>query len=635
MLTKHVRTAGTIGIVLAFLAVWAIPPAHAQNDTRNVLIYRPTTKSSQLSLSEKEVRLLELPAKIKTVDSFDPAVVRITTVENFQQVRLVALAPGFTSITLVDEHGQSYTVDVLIKDDVRQFQALVREAAPGSAVQAIKVKDAVLLLGWVDEAGQATKIVELAEMHFAKVLNYLQVSGVQTVMLRVRMMEAQRDKIRALGFNFLQLRQHNYVGSLAGQLVPFSSQSPAVNLANPFGGFVGPVTSSVVPSAATAVFGTVSNDNAFQGFIEALKQENLLTILAEPNLTTTNGRPANFLDGGQFPVPIPQGLGTVSVQYKSFGVQLEFVPTILSSGRLRMQVCPEVSEKDLSNTVTVQGITVPSLTTRKVNTEVEMNFGETLIIGGLISNRVQATTSKIPFLGELPWIGAAFRRVAHNESETELIVLVTPELASPTDESQLPDGPGRSTTPPTDRELYWNGYVETQRYARDPETPPTNFGYGEEYCPPPGHPGAPHGAPNGVPPNGIYDQGAAGKPAPRVEALPAAPATGNGSAKSGHGPAKNHPGDAGPALKQQSRIANRPSQTAGRGRTRPSTSTAAGSKVIPAGQTASKGKTTRPAKPAPIGNSTGPIAPASGIRPANDRQAVNAAYDDRAGLIAP
>src|SRR5262245_32865100 len=500
MLTHaFVRSASTVGFVLALFSSWCASGAFAQDEARNAMVYRVATKNSQLTITEKEARLLELPARIKTVDGFDPAIVKITTVNNFHQVRMLALAPGFTTITLVDEHGQGYNVDVLVNGDVKQFQALIRQAAPGSSVQAIKVKDAVLLLGWVDEAGQATKIVELAEMHFAKVLNYLQVSGVQTVMLRVRMMEAQRDKIRALGFNFLQLRQHSYVGSLAGALVPFSNQSPATNLANPFGGFVGPVTSSVVPTAATAVFGTVSNDNAFQGFIEALKQENLLTILAEPNLTTTNGRPANFLDGGQFPVPIPQGLGTVSIQYKSFGVQLEFVPTILSSGRLRMQVSPEVSSKDFSNSVIVQGINVPSLITRRVNTEVEMNFGETLIIGGLISNQVTSTTSKIPFLGELPWIGAAFRRVNHNEAETELLVLVTPELVSPIDETQLPDGPGRSTTSPTDRELYWNGYLETPKYAPTPEPPPTSFGFPPPYVPtpktmlPPGEPAPKNG----------------------------------------------------------------------------------------------------------------------------------------------
>ncbi len=556
MLTQiAIRYASTMGFVLALLSCWSASEAFAQGEARNALIFRVNAKNSQLTLTEKDARLLELPARIKTVDGFDPATVKITTVDNFHQVRVLAVTPGFTSITLVDEQGQSYTVDLLINGDVKQFQALIRQAAPGSSVQAIKVKDAVLLLGWVDQAGQATKIVELAEMHFTKVLNYLQVSGVQTIMLRVRMMEAQRSKIRALGFNFLNVRPNGYVASAPGALVPFAGSTVTPSGSGAGGGFLGPLTTLGSPAAATAVFGTITNDNAFQGFIEALKQESLLTILAEPNLTTTNGRPANFLDGGQFPVPIPQGLGTVSIQYKSFGVQLEFVPTILSSGRLRMQVSPEVSSKDLSNTITVQGITVPSLITRRVNTEVEMNFGETLIIAGLISNQVTSTTSKIPFFGELPWIGAAFRRVLHNEAETELIVLVTPELVSPVDESQLPDGPGRSTTSPTDRELYWNGYLETPKYGPDPDPPSTRFGYPPDNVPPPPAMYVPPGA---VAPRPAYDFDGARPPAPGADA--GAPRTnpGNGTAKP-PAPAKAAPpapgldGDDGPAIDEAAR----------------------------------------------------------------------------------
>jgi len=520
---------------------------------------------------------------------------------------------------------------VLVGGDVKQFQALVRQAAPKSAIQAIKVKDAVLLMGWVDQAGQATQIVELAELHFPKVLNYLQVSGVQTIMLRVRIMEAQRNKIRALGFNFLQLRPHNYVGSLPGALVPFSNQTPSTNLANPFGGFIGPVSSAVVPTAATAVFGTVAGDNSFQGFIEALKQEQLLTVLAEPTLTTTNGRPANFLDGGQFPVPIPQGLGTVSVQYKSFGVQLEFVPTILSSGRLRMQVCPEVSEKDLSNTVTVQGITVPSLTTRRVNTEVEMNFGETLVIGGLISNLVQSSTSKIPFLGELPWIGAAFRRVSHTESESELIVMVTPELASPTDEMQLPDGPGMGTTSPTDRELYWNGYMETPRYARDPEPLPTNFGYPGAGAMPPGAAMPPDMIP--APPPGDYNG-----PAPQVGGKRDRPASPN--AKTVARPQTTQP-EAAPSVKTPAKApdaaADNAQDAAARARKKPSSTATAGNRSNSASQkTVAGGKPARPVKqPTRVPTTRGPIVPASGIQPAPDQSGDTAAERGRPGLIGP
>lgn len=489
-------TAGTFVSALSIVMAMALSAAaqQQQEPLSTALPVPVTAPSSRLSLTEKETRALQTKARISKVWGFDPAVLKIVATGDPSKVHVVALAQGITPVYITDEAGTSFAVEVLVSGDVRQLQAAIRHAVPNSSVQALKVKDSVLLTGWVDQPQQATEIVELAEQLHPKVLNYLQVNGVQQVLLRVKMMEAQRSKIRSLGFNFLQLREHSYAGSLVGGLSPFANQTPSTNLANPFGGFVGPVTSAVNPASATAVFGLVAMDNAFQGFIEALKQEALLTILAEPNLIAVNGRPASFLSGGQFPVPIPQGLGTVSIQYKNFGVQLEFVPTVLGNGRLRMDVRPEVSEKDLSNTVVVQGITVPSLTTRRVETQVEMNFGETLVIAGLISNRVQARSQKIPFLGELPWVGAAFRRVSHDEAETELLVMVTPELASPLDESQVPQGgPGRNTVPPTDRELYWNGYMEVPRYAPDPDQ---GIGEGGQnyvpqqlpgYTPPPGY----------------------------------------------------------------------------------------------------------------------------------------------------
>jgi pilus assembly protein CpaC len=608
MLTHaFVRSAGTFGCVLALFASWCVSGALAQDEARNAMVYRVAAKTSQLTITEKEARLLELPARIKTVDGFDPAIVKITTVNNFHQVRMLALAPGFTSITLVDEHGQGYTVDVLVNGDVKQFQALIRQAAPGSSVQAIKVKDAVLLLGWVDQAGQATKIVELAEMHFSKVLNYLQVSGVQTIMLRVRMMEAQRSKIRALGFNFLERSNNGFVTSLPGSIVSAATGNSSGSASS----LLSPALATANPAGITGAFGVISNNNSFIGIIEALKQENLLTILAEPNLTTTNGRPANFLDGGQFPVPIPQGLGTVSIQYKSFGVQLEFVPTILSSGRLRMQVSPEVSSKDFSNSVIVQGINVPSLITRRVNTEVEMNFGETLIIGGLISNQVTSTTSKIPFLGELPWIGAAFRRVNHNEAETELLVLVTPELVSPIDETQLPDGPGRSTTSPTDRELYFNGYLETPRYAPTPEPPTTHFGFPSTYVAPP-----PTLIPNGGNGPKAGYEGDLPQPAGPGGDLNAPPPAPGSGLKAPPAPGTVPEGEEGPALDDSQVRLNRSLSN-------PATRRVAASRKPAA-------NTVRPLQPARGTSRPGAVVPASGTRPAGSRD-----DGDAPGMIAP
>ena len=183
---------------------------------------------------------------------------------------------------------------------------------------------------------------------------------------------------------------------------------------------------------------------------------------------TTSGRPANLLSGGEFPILVPQSLGTVTIEWREFGVRMEAVPIVLGNGRLRLEVQPEVSERDFSNAVQVAGTTVPGLTVRRANTAVEMNFGETMVIAGLISSRKTAETSKTPFLGELPVVGAAFRRVRYTEGETELVIMVTPELVSPLKSGQVPaGGPGLFTATPTDRELYLDGVLEVPNYGDD------------------------------------------------------------------------------------------------------------------------------------------------------------------------
>ncbi len=240
----------------------------------------------------------------------------------------------------------------------------------------------------------------------------------------------------------------------------------------------------------------------FNGFFDALKDESLLKILAEPEMVTTNGRPSTMLSGGEFPILVPQSLGTVSIEWRQFGVRLEAVPMILGNGRVRLQLQPEVSERDFSNSVEVGGITVPALTVRRVNTEVEMQFGQTLMIAGLISSRQTAESSKIPLFGEIPWLGAAFRKVRHDDVETELVILVTPELVAPMDRDQVPQGgPGLYTDSPTDRELYFQGMLEVPSYGGPCAT--CNFsGAAGGVCP--------HGAVND-PAAYEYDQAATGR----------------------------------------------------------------------------------------------------------------------------
>jgi pilus assembly protein CpaC len=265
-----------------------------------------------------------------------------------------------------------------------------------------------------------------------------------------------------LGFNFINVGQQWFLASTPGALVPVAET------VLPFGGPPAVMAAAETLSNPTMQFAITGNNNIFEGFIEALQREALAKILAEPVLVTTSGRPANLLSGGEFPILVPQGLGTASIDWREFGVRMEAVPIVLGNGRLRLDIAPEVSERDFSNAVDVNGFVVPGLTTRRVNTQVEMRFGDTLIIGGLISTRRNGTTTKIPVLGELPLIGAAFRRVEYDDRETEMVIIVTPHLVTPIPEHQSPGGgPGLNSSDPTAHELYIDGMLEVDKVGPD------------------------------------------------------------------------------------------------------------------------------------------------------------------------
>ncbi|MCA9015522.1 MAG: type II and III secretion system protein family protein [Planctomycetaceae bacterium] len=425
-------------------------------------IVQVTADKMKLEITEKFSKILKFPGKIKRVDGFDPTVLGITALTP-NEIRVQALVPGVTTLVITDENAKVFSVETFVSGDARHLQAYLRELFPRSSVNAIKVQDSVVLRGWVTEPEAITEMVEIAEQFFPNgVLNQMKLAGVQQVLLKVKIMEVQRSKIRQLGVNWLFLNQSGYVYSTPGTLVPITG------ITVPFAGPPAVTASQNLISGTSLGFGLVDSSNIFQAFIEALKQEALLKILAEPELVTTSGRPANLLSGGEFPILVPQSLGTVTIEWREFGVRMEAVPIVLGNGRLRLEVQPEVSERDFSNAVQVAGTTVPGLTVRRANTAVEMNFGETMVIAGLISSRKTAETSKTPFLGELPVIGAAFRRVRYTEGETELVIMVTPELVSPLKSGQVPPGgPGQFTATPTDRELYLDGVLEVPSYGSD------------------------------------------------------------------------------------------------------------------------------------------------------------------------
>lgn len=437
----------------------AVAQDSAPPTTANEPLVHIKADRSSLTVIERFSKVVQFENRISRVDGFDPETLTVTALSP-TQLRVQALAPGVTTLVVTDQKNQIYTVEVFVTGDVRHLQSFINRFFPKATVQAVAVRDSVVLRGWVTKPAHITELVEIAEQFYPKVLNQMKVGGVQQVLLKVRVIEAQRTKIRRFGMNWAFRNNNSFVASTPGMLTPLAA------LATPFG--VAPAIGFDATSFGdpTITFGIVGTDEAFNGFIEALKQESLLKILAEPELVIMNGRPATLLAGGEFPIIVPAGLGTATIEWREFGTRLEAVAIVLDNDTVRLELQAEVSDRDFANAVSLDGTVVPGLTTRRANTQAEMRFGQTLMIAGLISTRETAVLDKVPFFGELPYVGMFFRRTRIDKSETEVVILVTPELVAPLDRHQVPPGgPGMSSESPTDREFMFYGWPEVPNYG--------------------------------------------------------------------------------------------------------------------------------------------------------------------------
>jgi pilus assembly protein CpaC len=421
--------------------------------------------------------------KISNVNNPKPNVARVQAViDDPTTVLITGLEAGVTPITLTDEGGTRETIEVLVQTDVEYLGTVLKRAAPTSTLFPIPAANgAIILTGTVAHADDVDGIMKTAYAVVGgtdRVINMMRVGGVMQVQLDVVVAEVNRTEARSFGFNLLASGPSaifgSTVGNVTGVLPTVGTTAPSSFNNGGNGGGAQQTTGvltggqiSASPGGSNLFLGVVSNGTSYLGFLQALRNEQLAKILSRPSVVTPSGRPASFLSGGEQAVPVPAGLGQIGVQFEEFGTRLNVLPIVMGNGKIHLEVEPEVSSLNAAFGTTISGATVPGRDTQRVHTTVEMEDGQTFVIGGLIQRRVDASTNKVPVLGDVPFLGAAFSSKIFTEQEQELVILVTPHLIDPMACDQAPKIlPGQESRSPDDFELFLEGILEAPRGQR-------------------------------------------------------------------------------------------------------------------------------------------------------------------------
>jgi pilus assembly protein CpaC len=400
--------------------------------------------------------LITAPLPTKTVSIGDP---KIADVQILSPTPLLISGKGVgtTDLVLFDANGRAEQLEVLVAADGPGTLAELRRVFPEAALDVRQSRDTLVVSGKLARIEDAERFKKFMDASGARYVDMTTLAGPQQVQIKITVAEANRTAIRALGVNAF------FGGSqVGGGIQPGPDVGGALNPTD--FALNGPVDALTI-NQNTTLFTIFPNSN-FAVFVQALAENQFLRVLAEPSLVALSGEEASFLAGGEFPIPVVQGSASttggvsVSIDYKKFGVQLKFRPTVTGEGNIRLHVAPEVSDLSNIGAVTLQGFNIPGIATRRAETTVELKSGQTFGLAGLISQSTQARSSRIPALGDLPVIGALFRSVRYKQGDTELVLLVTASLVEPVSLAKKPPLPGQFHVVPNDWEVYALGRNE-------------------------------------------------------------------------------------------------------------------------------------------------------------------------------
>ncbi|QQA41644.1 type II and III secretion system protein family protein [Pelagovum pacificum] len=422
--------------------------------------------SSSLNVTMNRAVVVESDTPFTEVSIANPGIADISTLSD-RTLYVLGKEPGRTTLTLLGADGRLITnVEVQVTPDIDEFKERLAQILPGETIEVRTAANGIVLSGTVSSTVRLDRALELAERYAPeRVSNLMSVGGVQQVMLKVRFAEMQRSVSKSLSAS-LSAQGTTLGGDLGlsagtGGLVTNSGLTSSLNGNLP----------SVNQNAGATLFGFNAGGVEIGMLLEALESRGVVRTLAEPNLTALSGQEARFLAGGEYPVPISQDGGSIAVEYKPFGVELNFIPRVVDGDLINLELEAAVSSIDPANGFSQGGFTVDAFRRRETSTTVEMRDGESFAIAGLLSDDFIDLNNQLPFIGDIPVLGALFRSAEYERQQTELVIIVTPHLVTPTRGEALAL-PTDRVRPPSERDLFLYGRVEAPNGSGVATAPP-------------------------------------------------------------------------------------------------------------------------------------------------------------------
>jgi pilus assembly protein CpaC len=421
----RVSTVLLLVLMTAVAVFFAAAPVAAQDGSRRII-----------AIEAGKGRMIRLDVAVKTVFVANPDIADIQ-IKSPMVMYVTGKKPGETTLIAVDEKDNVLVnVSVTVNHNLSRLKRTLDAVMPGNRIQVRSVDGAIVLVGEADSPLEASQAADIALRFVTKkeeIVNGIQIKGPNIVNLRVRVVEIQRAVTRQIGVNWdLVFRQGLYTFGLATGAAPLLPVASALGIPGVQPGQIFNTRRQLTNSTVNNAYGRYATNNFdVTAMVDLLEAEGLIKTLAQPNLSAMSGKSAHFLAGGEFPIPVPQADGVITIEYKKFGVSLSFTPVILAGNRISMRVAPEVSQLTNNGAIQINNFQIPALTTRRADTMLEVASGQSFAIGGLLQNNVVRDINKVPWLSDVPILGKLFTSENFQRNETELIIIVTPYIVGP------------------------------------------------------------------------------------------------------------------------------------------------------------------------------------------------------------